>query len=104
MKLWGLIAIATVLTATGCGRMNETMRRDQVMQRARFDLECPSGEVSIQSLSSNGSSYGVTGCERVASYVLIDCADGWHPSVCKVNLNSLRSAGGSTAVTPVEAE
>jgi hypothetical protein len=72
--LFGLALFS--LVALGCSK--NAGRRDLLVQRASFDLECPPEQLELTPLGTiPGSmgvigSYGVKGCDQRATYVLSD--------------------------------
>jgi hypothetical protein len=57
----------------GCGGANAQGRQQAKMaelhKRAAFDLSCP--VTSVQSVELSHDTYGVTGCEKKATYVYV---------------------------------
>lgn len=81
-----LVATVWALVATACGPlMSESVRRDRVAQRARFDLDCQD-DIEVATLI-DGSAYGAMGCGRRASYVLHRCGDLHDQHDCLVVLD-----------------
>ena len=52
-------------------------------KQAGFDLNCPEKDLSIQHL--NADTFGVRGCDRQASYILLSCAS---EASCRVVQNT----------------
>ncbi|WP_444932207.1 hypothetical protein ACJJIF_10715 [Microbulbifer sp. SSSA002] len=62
IKLIGMGAVVLVLG--GCTSLME----ETVSKRAPFDLNCDADSITIQQLG--GRTYGVSGCDKRATYVL----------------------------------
>ncbi len=69
------VVVALVASSTSACTRNAG-RRDLLIQRASFDFECPPDQLTLTALgtipTSMGviGSYGVTGCNQRATYVL----------------------------------
>jgi hypothetical protein len=88
-KVVGVLSL--LLLVTGCASMSEKKRVKMVSDRAAFDLSCD--EVKLLKLSD--TSYGAMGCQKKASYVLVDCDNNNWVEACKVSLDAVQQPGGT---------
>ena len=66
------------------GCVSEGRQREIVTGRAAFDMDCPRGKLQLTQLS--GTTYGVRGCGKRATYLLNgECGAG---QPCEAFLNS----------------
>lgn len=86
--------IAMTVFLSACVAATGAAKRDLVIERAAFDLQCDRARLQAVELG-NANVYGVTGCGKRATYV-VDCSDGYANS-CKSILNS---PSGSSSVPP----
>jgi hypothetical protein len=78
--------------------MSENARVRMVTSRANFDLSCQS--VSVQKFSE--TSYGVLGCGKKASYVLIHCYDAYYQKACTISLDAVQEPSAPQRMTSPE--
>jgi hypothetical protein len=72
-KLAILILSLVFLNSLGCAVEYNNKYRNDLLRRATFDLNCPAEKltlVELQRFNEIITSYGVTGCEQRATYVL----------------------------------
>ena len=72
-----LAVVASAFLLGACVPTNPELR-EKLLTRARFDLDCD--EIRLRPLEkTNGwvTSYGVTGCDRRATYVLNTSSQSW---------------------------
>jgi hypothetical protein len=75
-----LRAFPIIAVAFGCATM--AVKKDLVVDRAKFDLSCE----SINVVELGGDAFGATGCGKKASYI-VDCKNNEAHS-CTAILNS----------------
>ncbi|WNZ57215.1 hypothetical protein QT397_07695 [Microbulbifer sp. MKSA007] len=81
MKLKLISVGAVVLVLGGCA----SLMKETVSKRAPFDLNCDAGSITIQQLGYR--TYGVSGCDKRATYVLQGPCSG-PGSQCLAVMNS----------------
>lgn len=72
MRVHGAIIVLGFFSG-GCGAMYNEGFREDLENRAAFDLDCPKSKLALRELSeTNGlvTSYGVRGCGNRATYLL----------------------------------
>ncbi|HLT34762.1 MAG TPA: hypothetical protein VK034_00720 [Enhygromyxa sp.] len=62
------------------------MKNDLVLDRAKVDLDCQTGDLSVSEVSKN--SYQATGCGKKAMYVVEMCAWYGFKGSCTTKLDS----------------
>ena len=93
-QMHGLIA-AFVLSACSHAPFmaTEHVRENLVRDKASFDLNCERQEIAVTRI--NDSSYGAKGCNKQASYVLLNCqsdlVSGNFASECQIVLESAKN-------------
>ena len=83
MRAYTLL-LALLCTLGACATTAAQM--DLVRNRATFDLDCPKEKLEVVDLGNQA--YGVRGCEKRASYLVVDCAPHQNADSCRVVLNS----------------
>ncbi len=95
-RCWIGAALVLAVPAAACApHMTEAMRRDRVMGRAPFDLECPADEIELVALDEvtreegrERRTYGAAGCRNHATYRLYNCGNGFFASSCSIEIES----------------
>ena len=81
-----LLVVAVIaglsIQIAGCANM---VRDQRLVEKAAWDLKCSKDQISYTEI--NSTTYGVTGCQKRASYVMVDCSFGFWRSCCKAVLN-----------------
>ena len=67
------ILLLSALSLTACAHGN---RRDAVMKRAQFDLDCPAEKLTLSDIGDE--TIGASGCSKKAAYVFQgNCSGGF---------------------------
>lgn len=91
---------------SGCslipGMTNEDVRQERVISKAVWDLDCSKENINV--LKINDTSYGVKGCGKKASYIMINCQstplNGDWADKCTAILNSADYATANSTGQP----
>jgi hypothetical protein len=77
--------LAILVALTSCATAN---RRDAVLTRAPFDLDCPRDQINVDELGDR--TFGARGCGKKATYLTSRCWSGDFAG-CKAVLNGTSS-------------
>jgi hypothetical protein len=85
MRSIAVVFVGAAVGLVACGANVEDRAR-LVKQRAAFDLNCQDEKIQVVEIG-NGRTFGATGCNRRATYV-VDCTDWTRSSSCTAIMNS----------------
>ena len=76
------------------GMVTEEVRIERALDKAAWDLECSKEKINI--IKINETTYGASGCNKRASYVMKMCRSSFmvtdYASSCTAELNSIKKS------------